>query len=96
MWHDPDTDTTVIEMILTAFPWVRFLPERDAQSFVVEFAAALEGPEPLRNAARVATAWQHTAEVHANPELLTILRQDGGDCGPVPTPLSVEDAGRLR
>jgi hypothetical protein len=81
-------------MILTAFPWVRFLPERDAQSFVVEFAAALDSAEPLRNPAQVVTAWRHTAEVHADPELLTILRQDGADRGPVPMPLSVED--RLR
>ncbi|HEY3607437.1 MAG TPA: DUF6247 family protein [Pseudonocardiaceae bacterium] len=80
----------VTEVIPTAFLWVRLLPKQEVQAFVVELVAALEGAESLQNPAPVAqvvTAWQHTAEVYADPELLTILRQDGEDFGPVAMPL---------
>jgi hypothetical protein len=89
MQHDDQVRTLVTEVIPTAFPWVRFLPKQDVHAFVVELVAALEGAESLQNPAPVAqvvTAWQHTAEVYADPELLTILRQDGEDFGPVPMP----------
>jgi fermentation-respiration switch protein FrsA (DUF1100 family) len=88
MQHDDRVRALVTEVMPTAFPWVRFLPEQDVRAFVVELVAALEGAESLQNPAAVAqvvTAWQHTAEVHADPELLTILRQDcvgqGGETG---------------
>ncbi|MGW5703821.1 hypothetical protein [Amycolatopsis japonica] len=34
---------------------------------------------------RLMAAWKITAEVHADPELATILRQDAEDLGPAPT-----------
>jgi len=89
MQHDDRVRSLVTEVIPTAFPWVRFLPKQDVQAFVVELVAVLEGAESLQSPAPVAqvvTAWQHTAEVYADPELLTILRQDGEDFGPVPMP----------
>jgi hypothetical protein len=37
--------------------------------------------------AQLIIAWQHTAEVHADPELLAVLTSDSGeDYGPVPAP----------
>jgi hypothetical protein len=32
------------------------------------------------------TEWRHTAEVHADPELLAALTRDSEDHGPVPPP----------
>ncbi|SRR6266568_7710202 len=87
--HDDRVRSLVTDVMPAAFPWVRFLSKQGVQAFVVELVAALEGAESLQNPAPVAqvvTAWQHTAEVCADPELLTILRQDGEDFGPVPMP----------
>jgi hypothetical protein len=89
MQHDDRVRSLVTDVMPAAFPWVRFLSKQGVQAFVVELVAALEGAESLQNPAPVAqvvTAWQHTAEVCADPELLTILRQDGEDFGPVPMP----------
>ncbi|WP_034273870.1 hypothetical protein [Haloechinothrix halophila] len=72
-----------------AFPWVRFLPEDDVREFATELIDALAGGEALKNpapAAQVITSWRHTAEVHADPELFTILTSDGEDLGAVPQP----------
>jgi uncharacterized protein DUF6247 len=72
-----------------AFPWVRFLPKEDLREFVVELVNTLEAADSLGNLApvtQVIAGWRHTAEVHADPELLAILRQDGQDFGEVPEP----------
>jgi hypothetical protein len=72
-----------------AFPWVRFLPKEDLREFVVELVDTLEAADSLGNLApvtQVIAEWRHTAEIHADPELLAILRQDGQDFGEVPEP----------
>lgn len=87
--HDEETRAAAIAVMPQVFPWVRFLPGGDVQKFVVELADALEGGEALDNfapVAQVVTAWRHTAEIHADPELSRILSQDGDDLGPVPEP----------
>ncbi len=79
----------VTDVMPAAFPWVRFLPREDMQAFVVELVDTLEAANSLGTPAPVTqliTAWRHTAEVHADPRLLGILRQDGGDFGDVPEP----------
>ncbi len=73
------------------FPWARFLPAEDVQEFLIELVETLQGADDLENFAPVAiliTEWQHTAEVHADPELAAALRQDAEDHGPVPASIA--------
>jgi hypothetical protein len=73
-----------------AFPWVRFLPETDVHAFAVELVETMRAADSLTNSSSVAqllVAWQHTAEVHSDPELLSALTTDHEtDYGPVPSP----------
>jgi hypothetical protein len=89
MKQDDGVRTLVTSVIPEAFPWVRFLPTEDVRAFVVELVETLKAAEDLDNPApvvQVITEWRHTAEVHADPELLAILRQPAQDFGPVPPP----------
>jgi hypothetical protein len=85
--------STDASVLLTAFPevfpWVRFLPEMDAQAFVKEFTETARACAELGSLAAlgpVIEAWRATAEIHADPELLKSLTTplDGADHGPVP------------
>ena len=79
----------VTEVMPKAFPWVRFLPRDDMRAFVVELVETLEAANSLGTPAPVTqliAEWRRTAEVHADPRLLTILRRDGEDLGDVPAP----------
>jgi hypothetical protein len=73
-----------------AVPWMTFLPDRDADTFVRELVEVLRGAAAIDNLAPVAILliqWKHTAEVHADPELLAaVTREVDGDFGPVPVP----------
>ncbi|MEV0279431.1 hypothetical protein AB0I22_23995 [Streptomyces sp. NPDC050610] len=88
--HDTAARSLLLEIIPEAFPWVRFLPEKSVRAFAAELAEVLPAAESLGNMSAVATtiaAWQHTAEVHSDPELLAALTTDRGeDYGPVPEP----------
>jgi len=89
MQHSEGVRNLVTDVMPTAFPWVRFLPREDMQAFAVELVHTLEAAESLSTPApvtRLISAWQHTAEVYADPRLLATLRQDGGDFGDVPEP----------
>ncbi|MDU0293185.1 hypothetical protein [Saccharothrix longispora] len=89
MQHSDSVRDLVTDVMPTAFPWVRFLPREDMQAFVVELVDTLQAADSLGTPAPVTqliTQWQHTAEVHADPRLLAILRQDGDDLGDVPAP----------
>jgi hypothetical protein len=89
MKHDDRARALATEVVPEAFPWVRFLPADDVRTFVMELVDALAGGEALDNfapVAQVVTAWRHTAEIHADPDLRRALRQDGDDLGPVPEP----------
>jgi transcriptional regulator with XRE-family HTH domain len=64
------------------FPWVRFLPEADIRAFAIELVDTMRAADSVGNSASVAQlliAWQHTAEVHSDPELLTALTRDHGE-----------------
>ena len=77
------------DVVPAAFPWVRFLPRHDVLQFVVELVDTRRAAQDLDNLVPVAqliVEWKHTAEVHADPELLRALTQDIGDVGPVPPP----------
>ncbi|MEU6645952.1 hypothetical protein ABZ863_25855 [Saccharomonospora sp. NPDC046836] len=89
MQRDERVRALVTEVLPVAFPWVRFLPKEDVQAFIVELVEVLESAESLQNPAPVAhviTTWRNTANVHADPELLAILQQEGEDLGPVAEP----------
>ena len=78
------------EVLPTALPWVRFLPDADIDVMTQEFIATTEAAAAIGNTAAVSqllVEWRHTAEVHADPELYRILTTEPlGDYGPVPRP----------
>ncbi|GAA3871945.1 hypothetical protein GCM10022243_41490 [Saccharothrix violaceirubra] len=89
MQHSESVRDLVTDVMPTAFPWVRFLPREDMRAFVVELVETLEAADSLGTPAPVTQLidqWRHTAEVHADPRLLAVLKQDGGDLGDVPAP----------
>jgi hypothetical protein len=91
--RDESVGRGLLERVLPeVFPWVRFLPAGDAADFLIELVETLRAADDLDNLAPVAqliAEWQHTAEVHADPELAAALRQDAEDLGPVPMPTIV-------
>jgi hypothetical protein len=80
----------VREVLPTVLPWTMFLPDGDVDQLATEFVAVAEAAAAISNWAPVSqllTAWRHTAEIHADPELHAALtRQILGDFGPVPMP----------
>jgi hypothetical protein len=91
MRHDPAVLTMAVHVLPAVFPWVRHLDEDERKEFAAEWLAALSSATAMGNNAEVevvVAAWQHTAEIYADPELYAILtRQDDGiDYGPVPQP----------
>ena len=85
---DWDSDAAV-RLFVQVFPWVRFLPPADADEFLTEFVDVLHASADLDTFVpvwQVVVEWKHTAEVHADPELLATLRSEGEDFGPVPEP----------
>jgi Family of unknown function (DUF6247) len=88
---DPMVMTLAVQVLPAVFPWVRHLPEDAWGEFAAEWLDTLNAAGELDNNAAVETviaAWQHTAEVYADPELFAILTRehDGIDYGPVPRP----------
>lgn len=91
MQHDEQARGLLLDVIPEAFPWVRFLPREDVQAFLVELVGTLRAVDELDSPAPVAqviTAWRHTAEIHADPDLLAVLTKDAEDHGAVPLPPS--------
>lgn len=89
MRHDQAARSLVIDVVPEAFPWVRFLPTEDVRAFVLELVDTLRATDALGNFAPVAQViaeWQHTAEVHADPELAARIRTLDGDHGLIPEP----------
>lgn len=71
------------------FPWVQFLPKEDVRAFLVELVDTLRASTSLGNMAAlepVVAAWQATAEIYSDPELLKAATKplEGTDHGPVP------------
>jgi hypothetical protein len=85
-----DKGARAVLMALPAvFPWVRFLPKEDVQAFLVELVDTLHACAELGNIAAlmpVVAAWQETAEIYSDPELLKAATAplDGTDFGEVP------------
>lgn len=91
MKHDPGAVEILTDVFPEAFPWVRFLPERDVRTFLVEFVETARASTDLGTISPIAqliTEWRHTAEVYANPDLHKALTADhgDGDLGDVPAP----------
>jgi hypothetical protein len=91
MRKDPMVMTLAIQVLPAVFPWVRHLNDDERQEFAAQWLEALEAAGELDNGAAVeglVAAWQHTAEIIADPELFAILTRehDGSDYGPVPPP----------
>lgn len=90
LMHDEAGRGMLVEVLPEIFPWVRLLPSGDVRTFLTEFVATLRAAEDLDSLAPVAqliTEWRHTAEIHADSDLLAVLRQPAEDgLGPVPEP----------
>jgi hypothetical protein len=89
--QDPMVMTVAVQVLPSVFPWVRHLPEEARKEFAAEWLDTLSAAGELDNGAAVETvvaAWQHTAEIYADPELYAALTRDldGTDYGPVPPP----------
>ncbi|MBZ3901038.1 hypothetical protein [Streptomyces griseiscabiei] len=88
--REPGSMELLLDILPDAFPWVRFLPESDVHAFAVELVDTMRAADSVGNSASVAQlliAWQHTAEVHSDPELLAALTRDHSeDYGPVSDP----------
>ena len=79
----------MVDLLPEVYPWVQFLPPADLPQFVTEFIETLRATGDLDTVAPVVqliAEWRHTAEVHADPSLVTILTGDLDDFGPVPIP----------
>jgi hypothetical protein len=86
--HDPGARALLLSLS-DVFPWVRFLPTEDVRAFLVELVETLHACEDLGNIAAVApvvAAWQATAEIYSDPELLkrATTPLDSTDYGEVP------------
>jgi Family of unknown function (DUF6247) len=93
MRRDPAVMTLAVQVLPSVFPWVRHLPEDAWEEFAAEWLDTLNAATELENNAAVegvVAAWQHTAEIYADPELYAILTRkiddDDFDGGPVPPP----------
>jgi hypothetical protein len=76
MRADPAVMTLAVQVLPAIFPWVRHLPEDARPEFAAEWLDTLRAAADLDNNAAVETvvaAWQHTAEIYADPELFAIL-----------------------
>lgn len=88
--REPGSTDLLLDILPDAFPRVRFLPEADMHAFAVELIGTMRAADSVGNSAAVAQlliAWQHTAEIHSDPELLAALtthRTD--DHGPATDP----------
>lgn len=72
------------------FPWVKFLTTEGVRSFLAELVDTLRACAAVDNVAAlepVIAAWQATAEIRSDPELLKAATTalDGTDYGPVPS-----------
>ncbi|KUF19724.1 hypothetical protein [Streptomyces silvensis] len=88
--REPGSMELLLDILPDAFPWVRFLPEADVHAFAVELVDTMRSADSVGNSAAVAqllVSWQHTAEVHSDPELLAALTRDhDADYGRVADP----------
>jgi hypothetical protein len=87
MKHDSGARSLALSLP-DVFPWVRFLPTEGVRAFLVELVETLHACAELGNVAAmgpVIAAWQATAEIYSDPELLkaATVPLDGVDYGEV-------------
>lgn len=91
--REPGKVELLLDILPDAFPWVRFLPDPDIHAFAVELVDTMRAADSIDNSAPIAqmlVAWQHTAEVYADPDLLAALtRAHDADYGQAPDPRHV-------
>lgn len=66
----------IADVLADVFPWATLLPAADQRSFTDELAETLRAADNLDNPnplAQLVTAWRHTAEAHAEPQLAAVL-----------------------
>ncbi|WP_166027204.1 hypothetical protein [Streptomyces chilikensis] len=95
MLRDDEGGTSAIRRALPrVLPWLRFLPEGSDTEMLEELtdvAVASRGLDTVAPVAQVLAEWRHTAEIYADPHLLSELTRDrGGDAGPVTFPSEPE------
>lgn len=91
-FHMMKTDKGARALLLAlpdVFPWVRFLPPQAVRTFLVELVDTIHACTDLGNVAAmipIVTAWQETAEIYSDPELLkaAMAPLEGTDYGEVP------------
>lgn len=80
----------LLDILPRVFPWIRFLTADDQMTFVQELIDVMDASAQVGTPApflQLITEWRHTAQIYADPELLTILRsKDVQDFGVVPAP----------
>jgi hypothetical protein len=86
--HDPGARALLLSLP-DVFPWVRFLPAEEVRAFLIELVETIRACADLGNMAAIApvvAAWQGTAEIYSDPELLkaATVPLDGTDYGDVP------------
>ncbi|EPH43310.1 hypothetical protein ABT390_20040 [Streptomyces aurantiacus] len=77
--REPGSMELLLDILPDAFPWVHFLPEADVHAFALELVDTMRAADSVANSAATAQlliSWQHTAEAHSDPELLSALTRD--------------------
>jgi len=75
MRRDPAVMTLAVQVLPAIFPWVRYLNDDERREFAAEWLATLTAAAEMDNNAAVegvVAAWQHTAEIIADPVLYAI------------------------
>ena len=81
------------------FAWTKFLPDNEVDEFLVELVDVARASAEIRNlrpVAQVIVEWQHTAEIHADPDLYRRLTREHStedDFGPVEVPVEPGEEG---
>jgi hypothetical protein len=73
---DPETRQRVAGALSASLPWTSFLPEDERAEFfeaLTSTAAACVELDTFEPLARLIGGWRATAEIHANPEMATVL-----------------------
>lgn len=86
------SDVQLRRVMQAAFGWSKFLDDDDLREFASELADTVRAAADLDNLAPVTTvitAWKHSAEVYADPELLTALTRPTDDHGVISAPGAV-------
>lgn len=75
LMEDETTKPTAVRLARRVLPWIRFLPDSEAEAFLAELAETLRATIDFDNPAPVlqlVIAWRGTAEVYADPEMLAV------------------------